>query len=117
MNAWVKEIIIDQKLTRSLDVEITSSLYGYSILKKYKKLKISVNKERINYIFDSYTLNKHFFDNYTLSILIGISFLDDLREETKYDELINWLRDNLLKEQNVSDLKNFVFSYILFNRP
>ena len=114
MNEWVEEILVKEKTTRSIDVDITSAFFTYGVLKKYNKLKKIITTKKLNDFFTKYISNEGFFNNYLLSVIIAIgvnSFKEDIID---YGKLSNWIKSNYKKHVSVNDSKTILYTYTLF---
>jgi len=112
INEWINEIINKENISRALDVEITSALLGYRVLKKYNKLKTNIKADKVNYILSKYIENNHFFDNFILSTIIGYSIIDIKENIVFFSDLVTWIKNQIIKRNVLSDGKNLIFSYL-----
>jgi hypothetical protein len=114
MNEWVHDILNNENISRSVDVEVTSAIMGYSTLRKNRKLKKTINIEKINKILSRYFENNHYFQNFTLSVFIGYALVQYKEMIENYYDLISWIKNMSFNESVLSDGKNIAFSFLLF---
>jgi len=117
MNSWVDKIVNNLKLGRFMDREIASALFGYYLLKKFKKLKIIVNERNIFKLVTNDTVkNGFYFGDPLYSSLILITIYDPNRKKSLNNSVLNALKESLFRQSFFNDPKRLIFISMLLEK-
>ena len=116
INSWIDIIINKEELSRFVDREITSALFGYYALKTNGLLKISVSENKLIKLLSSSISDNLYFGNLTYSILILLSLTDKRYELPFFDRIIERIKDNIEGRTIINDAKNLVFTSLLLEK-
>ncbi|MGB9614050.1 MAG: hypothetical protein ACPL3B_00915 [Fervidobacterium sp.] len=116
INSWIDIIINKEELSRFVDREITSALFGYYALKTNGLLKISVSENKLIKLLSSSISDNLYFGNLTYSILILLSLTDKRSELPFFDRIIERIKDNIEGRTIINDAKNLVFTSLLLEK-
>lgn len=115
MNSYVKEVIVDKRITRSADTEITSALLGRYILAKHNRLRTHVNAEQINDILEGH-IDDHglcFKQNITYTVCLTLSLFGEKAAITDWAKMRKALALQYEKKNLHCDPKNLCYYALL----
>jgi len=116
MNAWVDLIINKEKISRFIDRELASAIFGYYALKTNKMLRISLDESKLIRLLSSNINNGLYFDNFTYTILILLSLIDKRSYIPSFDKSLKLIKDAIEDRTIINDAKNLVFSSMLLEK-
>lgn len=115
MNTFVREVIVEKKISRSADNEITTAIFGHYILEKHKRLHTEIAVEQINDVLEGYIDDKglYFKQNITYTICLAISLFNERSRIYDWEKMRNALCEEY-KENNLQrDPKNLCYYNLL----
>lgn len=103
MNGFIREVLVEQKISRSADNEITTAILGYFILAKHNRLTTGVDFGNVNELLRHHIDDNglYFKKNLTYSICLAFSLF------SRKDKIKNWekTRYALLEEYRNKNLQ------------
>jgi len=116
MNSWVENIINQGKFSKFVDKELTSAVFAYYSLKRFKRLRTKVQSENLQQLLTSHVKAHCFFDNFTLSLMILLAVSDTKNVIESYFNVLEWVKREVGRETVFNDAKNLVLACILFEK-
>lgn len=116
MNSWIENMVIQRKFSRFVDREFTSALLGFYLLKKFKRLKKTIDPVTLNSLLSEYISENHFFNNLSYSLIIALSISDVKNDIKVFPDLFGWIEERLADGSLLNDAKNLVFTTMLLRR-
>lgn len=113
-DAWVDEKLNQQNFTKFLDRELVSAVFGLYVLMNFKRLRVKVETETLERLLSQNMEDKHFFHNYTYSVMIALSIID--QNISIGQELKDWINQRFENEAVFNDAKKLVFTAMLFHK-
>lgn len=116
LNSWIDFIINKEKISRFVDREVTSAIFGYYALKINGLLKTEINKDKLIKLLSSSVSDNFYFGNMTYSILILFSLADRRYDVPSFDRVLEKIKDSIEERTIVNDAKNIVFASMLLEK-
>jgi len=115
MNFWVDIILNQRKFSRFVDREFTSAILGYYTLTSINRLKTQVDMDKVVELLRIFIVNGSFFNNFTYTILIMLSMVEQKEKLPEFTRIFEWIKNNVQKEFFFNDGKNLVFTSLLLD--
>jgi len=115
MNAFIRDVVNERKLSRSADTEITTAIFGYYILSKYHRLTTDIDVNKINDLIEGHIDNKglYFKGNLTYTIILLLSLFKQKEEISNWDKARDALRGEYQNRNLQCDPKNICYYSLL----
>jgi len=103
MNGFIREVLVEQKISRAADNEITTAILGYFILAKHNRLTTGIDFGNVNELLRHHIDDNglYFKNNLTYSICLAFSLF------SRKDKIKNWKKTRyaLLEEYRNKNLQ------------
>lgn len=115
MNSYIREVVINKKISKSADSEITVALFGYYILNKFERLTLSLTAKEIEdvlnpHLEDDGTLFKR---NFSYTLAVTLSLLPMKTSLSSWSKMRKAIDEAYSDRKLLCDPKNLVYYNLL----
>ncbi|MCP5461902.1 MAG: hypothetical protein H7A34_01820 [bacterium] len=118
MNSFIHEVLIEGKISRSADNEITSAILGSYILQKHERLTVEVDYKKVNELLKQHCDDKgyYFRKNLTYTICLALGLFDHKANIDCWETTRKSLQEEYKNGNLQCDSKNLCYYTLLMEK-